>query len=50
MRLVGYGAVHLEPGEHITFRRPVGEVLAPGLHCLKVSIWPGSCADVWVVV
>ena len=49
LRLAGYPVTHLDPGGHITFRRPTGDVLAPGLHCLRVSIWPGSCADIWMV-
>ena len=49
VRLPGYPITRLAPGERITFRRRLGDVLALGLHCLHISIFHGSCAGIWVV-
>ena len=48
VRFAGF-ALRAVPGEATLFDRPLGELIAPGVHYIRISLYPGTGgAEVWL--
>jgi hypothetical protein len=48
VRFAGSQPTTLQVGESVTYRRPFGDYLAPGVHSVHMSVFAGGGAEIWL--